>query len=131
MKKDIEIPKPEGLYLVASREFNEALGEAVWNIYLLNGGVHPMETIMVVLRGYKEDKKTSVMRKKLDRLEPGSFARLEFLREELLDFKNEYLVTYFEGNSMYEKNFMLEPGQVDEANVRPIEEMGIDGIAFS
>ncbi|WP_224488456.1 hypothetical protein [Robertkochia flava] len=131
MKKDIKIPEPEGLYLAAVRTFNEELGENVWDIFLLNAGQNVKETMMIVLRGYSEDKKTSVMRKKLEALQPGSFGRLEFLREELLDFRNEYLVTWFEGSVMYEKNFVLEPGQVSEEQIEWIATLGMAGVLFS
>ena len=131
MKKDIEIPKPEGLFLVTVRVFHEELGEYVWDVFLLNAGRNTMETIMIVLRGYTADKKTSVMRRRLEELTPGSFARLEFLREELLDFQNEYLVTWFEGNVMYEKNFLLGPGEIREDQLSFIEQIGSEGILFS
>lgn len=130
MKKDIEIPKAEGVKLLAVKEFHKELGEKVWNIFLYNAGSRVMDTVMIVLRGSSEDRQTSVMRKSLNRLEPGSYARLEFLREELLGFKNEYLITYFDQDKMYEKNFLLAPGTIKEDHIKPIEETGLSGIVF-
>ncbi|THD69485.1 hypothetical protein E7Z59_03930 [Robertkochia marina] len=130
MRKDIEIPKAEGVRLLAVQEFHEELGEMVWNIYLYNAGSRVMDTVMVVLRGSSEDRETSVMRKSLSRLEPGSYARLEILREELLAFKNEYLITYFDQEKMFEKNFTLAPGTIKEDRIKPIEEAGLSGIVF-
>ena len=131
MKKDIEVPKTEGVKLFAVRDYNEELQEEVWNIFLYNARETPMDTIMIVLRGYTDDKQTSVMRKTLDRLEAGSYARLEFLRAELLSFRNEYLVTFFYDGKLYEKNFLLQPGQVAEANEEAIENTDLKGIVIS
>lgn len=130
MKKDIEIPIAEGVKLLAVQEFHEELGEKVWNIFLYNAGSRVMDTVMVVLRGSSEERRTSVMRKTLNRLDPGSYARLEFLREELLNFINEYLITYFDQGKMYEKNFKLSPGSVNEDSIKPIAETGLAGIVF-
>lgn len=131
MKKDIEIPREDGVQLVAVKDFHEELGEQVWNIFLFNESGHSLETVMVVLRGFSEAQKTSVMRKTLDRLEPGSLARLEFLRADLLEFRNEYLVTYFHQNAMYERNFVVEPGQISDEKIVPIEGTGLSGIVIS
>lgn len=130
MRKDIEIPEVKGLSLVALFEDHEELGKKVWNIYLLNSRKAAIDTIMVVLRGYTEDKKTSVMRRTLDKLAPDSLAHLEFLPENLLEFRNEYLVTFFEGNTMFEKNFILDPGALSVHKITDIPKLGTGGIIF-
>lgn len=131
MKKDIEIPEAEGVSLMAVEEFHEELGENVWNIFLWNTGEEALEMVMIVLRGISEDKQTSVMRKTLAELQPGSYARLEFLREELVDFRNEYLITYFKEGKMYEKNFILGAGLITRDLVTSIEGTDMKGILFS
>lgn len=130
MKKDIEIPEVKGVSLLALHEEHDELKEKVWNIYLANNRSQPLDTVMVVLRGYSEDKKTSVMRRTLENLDPGCFARLEFLPDELLDFRNEYLITFFEENTMYEKNFNIDPGSLNTGNLVDIPELDARGIRF-
>lgn len=130
MKKDIEIPEVNGLALLALYEYNDELGEKVWNICLFNEREATMDTVMVVLRGHADDKRTSVMRRTVAKLSPGSLARLEFLPENLLNFQNEYLVTFFEGNTMFEKNFILEPGVLSTEKLIDIPAVGKQGLRF-
>lgn len=130
MKKDIAIPEVSGVHLLALREPHEEMENPVWNIYLWNKGATDLETVIVVLRGASDDKKTSVMRRTLQKLEPGSYAKLEFLPDELLHFRNEYLVTFFMGNTMYEKDFVLEPGDISEEKIASVSLPGIQGILF-
>lgn len=130
MKKDIQIPEVKGVSLLALYEAQEGADAKVWNIYLLNSGAQTMETIMIVLRGASEDKKTSVMRRSLEKLDPGCFARLEFVPDELVSFRNEYLITYFQDNTMFEKNYTLEPGSLDTDAMINIPELGAQGIRF-
>lgn len=130
MKKDIQIPEVKGVSLLALHEAEEGSDHKLWNIYLLNSGDRAMETIMIVLRGASEDKKTSVMRRSLEKLDPGCFARLEFVPDELVGFHNEYLIAYFQDNTMFEKNYVLEPGSLNIESMVAIPELGTQGIRF-
>ncbi|MDN3596112.1 hypothetical protein [Zunongwangia endophytica] len=120
MKKDIEIPEVENVHVAAVREFNEAFQADEWNAYIINNKNVSIETILIVSKGYDGKKETSVMRHKLEKLPPHSFAKIEFLQDEVLSLNNEYQVTFFADNKMFEKTFLLKKNTVSEDRQKEI-----------
>ena len=114
MKKDIEIPKVEKVYVAAVREFNKEFQAEEWNAYIINNKNVSIEMILVVAKGYDGTKETSVMRHKLEKLLPHSFAKIEFIQDEVLGLNNEYQVTFFSDNKMFEKSFLFKKNSVKE-----------------
>ena len=114
MKKDIEIPKVEKVHVAAVREFNKEFQADEWNAYIINNKNVSIEMILIVAKGYDGKKKTSVMRHKLEKLPPHSFAKIEFIQDEVLGLNNEYQVTFFDDNKMFEKSFIFKKNSVKE-----------------
>ena len=114
MKKDIEIPKVEKVYVAAVREFNKEFQAEEWNAYIINNKNVSIEMILIVAKGYDGTKETSVMRHKLEKLPPHSFAKIEFIQDEVLGLNNEYQVTFFSDNKMFEKSFLFKKNSVKE-----------------
>ncbi|MDT0641985.1 hypothetical protein RM553_03990 [Zunongwangia sp. F363] len=117
MKKDIEIPKVEDIHVAAVREFNEEFRAEEWNVYLINNRHAEIEMVLVVARGKSAKKETSVMRHKLEKLPAHSFAKIEFIQDEVLQLDNEYLVTFFAENKMYEKKFSFKKNSVSLSRI--------------
>ncbi|WP_373057423.1 hypothetical protein [Zunongwangia sp. H14] len=117
MKKDIEIPKVEEVHVAAVREFNEEFQTKEWNAYLINNRDDALEMVLIVARGKSTKKKTSVMRHKLERLPAHSYAKIEFIQDEVLQLDNEYLVTFFAENKMYEKKFSFKKNSVSTSRI--------------
>ncbi len=117
MKKDIQIPEVENIYVAAVREFNEEFRADEWNVYLINDRDTEIEMVLIVARGESTRKKTSVMRHKLERLPARSFAKIEFIQDEVLQLDNEYLLTFFAENKMYERTFSFKKNSVSESRV--------------
>ncbi|WBL25872.1 hypothetical protein [Zunongwangia sp. HGR-M22] len=114
MKEDIEIPKVEKIHVAAVREFNEAFQAEEWNAYIINNKNVTIEMILIVSKGYDGKKETSVMRHKLEKLPPHSFAKIEFIQDEVLQLNNEYQITFFVDNKMFEKTFIFKKNSVKE-----------------
>lgn len=114
MKKDIEIPKVEKVHVAAVREFNKEFQADEWNAYIINNKNVSIEMILIVAKGYDGKKETSVMRHKLEKLPPHSFAKIEFIQDEVLGLNNEYQVTFFAENTMFEKSFIFKKNSVKE-----------------
>ena len=114
MKKDIEIPKVEKVHVAAVREFNKEFQADEWNAYIINNKNVSIEMILIVAKGYDGKKETSVMRHKLEKLPPHSFAKIEFIQDEVLGLINEYQVTFFADNKMFEKSFIFKKNSVKE-----------------
>ncbi|NEV92804.1 hypothetical protein G3567_01420 [Psychroflexus sp. YR1-1] len=107
MKKDIDtqIPEVEHVYVVAAFEHNVAFKVDEWTIYLVNANSKALETVLVVSKGESQTKTTSVLRKKLEVLPAKSFAKLEFLHEDVLEVDNIFQVTYFLNGKLMHKDF--------------------------
>lgn len=114
MKKDIEVPTVEKVYVAAVKEFNEEFQADEWNAYIINNRNTSIEMVLIVAKGYEGKKETSVMRHKLEKLPPHSFAKIEFIQDEVLSLNNEYQVTFFADNKMYEKKFLFKKNTVSE-----------------
>lgn len=128
MKKDIIIPKVENVYVAAVKEYNELHRTEDWNIYIINNKSVALEMILIVSTGYSSDKITSTMRHKLETLPAKSYAKVELLMEELLSLKNEFLVTFFQDNKMYDKSFVFEPNTINNLSLKQlplIKQLGV------
>ena len=68
MKKDIDIPKVEGVYIAVVNEYNDIYKTQDWNAYIINDKDVDLEMVLIVTSGYSEKKMTSIFRKKLDLL---------------------------------------------------------------
>lgn len=114
MKKDIEIPEVKDVHLAAVKVFNEEFEVYEWNVYLVNDTGKPMEMVLIVSKGFDKKRETSLMRHKLEVLPAKSFAKIEYLQDEVLQLNNEFKVTYFEGSTMMEKTFLFKPNSIKE-----------------
>lgn len=128
MKKDIEIPKVEGVYVSAVKVFNTDLNTDEWNAYIVNDKEVDLEMILIVSKGLSKDKKTATMRHKLDKLPAKSYAKVEFLQEEVLALVNTFEVTFFEDNKMFDKTFVFKENTINEKAFQLIPTMGVQGV---
>lgn len=128
MKKDIEIPKVEQLYLAISQEYNDAFKSNDHYAYLINKKDTDLEMVLIVSKGIDKDKETSVMRHKIEYLPARSFAKVELMLEDILSLNNHFKVTFFEDNRMFEKEFILKKNSFKEGALRQIEILNKRGI---
>lgn len=120
MKKDIEIPVVEDVYVAAVKVYNESFKVDEWNAYLINNRDEAIEMALIVSKGYDDKKETSVIRHKLEKLPSKSFAKIEFLQEEVLKLNNQFQVTYFSGAKMFEKKYLFRKNSINEKALRDI-----------
>lgn len=128
MKKDIEIPIATTIAIAAIYEWNNDSTAKIWNAYLINQGFLDLELLMVVSKGYVGADKTSVLRHNLGSLAPQSFKKVELLHEALFAFNNEFFVTFFSNNKLYEKKILFPENSMSENNLRMIPLMGKEGV---
>lgn len=118
MKKDIIIPKVENVHIVAIQEFSDDFQENCWYAYLLNATNETLEMAMVVSRAYGlidgEQRNTMSLRHAFAKVEPQSAVRIEFLENNLLQLNNEFMLSYFIGNKMYDKKFIFKTNSINE-----------------
>lgn len=120
MKKDIDIPEVEGVFVAAVLEKNEDFQSMDWNAYLINDLETPIETVLIVTRGYDDKDVTSTMRHSIKVLPPRSFAKVEFLQDEVLKLNNEFSVSFFSEGKMYHKKYVFRKNTINEKALQEI-----------
>ena len=119
MKKDIVPPAVENIAIAVVKETND-LNELEWNVYFLNLKKEKIEGVLVSSHGYGnmngEDVKTSTLRHFLDVVEAKSFVKFEPIMETLFGLNNEYWVSFFLNNVMYDKKYIFLPETIKEEN---------------
>lgn len=128
MKKDILVPKVEGVYIAIVNEFNDIYKTLDWNAYIVNNKDVDLEMVLIVTSGYSEEKITSTFRKKLEVLPKKSYAKIELMQEELFALNNEFKVSFFEGTSMFDKTYLFRKNTINLKVLQAIPLMEAKGV---
>ncbi len=130
MKKDLEIPEVTNIFIAVVKEYNDDFLCEDWNAYIINNKEVAIEMVLIVSKGYDEDKllETSIMRKKIEKLPAKSFAKIELLQGEVVTISNFFNVTFFEGNQLFDKKYLFEKGTIKEGALRNIPLLNKRGI---
>lgn len=131
MKKDNLIPKVKGISLAVVHEYNNTYNSYDWNAYIINERSIDLEMVIIVTKGYSETKKTATFRKKIDVLPAKSFAKIEILLEDVLSINNRFNVSFFEGNTLYEKSFEFKKNTINEKALQQIPLINLKGVLKS
>ena len=128
MKADIKIPEVKDVYVAVVQEYNKLHRTNDWNAYIINDKEVALEMLLLVSRGYSQDKVTSTMRHKLETLPPKSYAKIEMVHEDVLALNNEFKVTFFEDNKLFDKTYLFRKNTINEKALQPIPLMQSKGI---
>jgi len=128
MRKDIHIPVVKDVYIAAVKEFNEDFNTYDWNAYIINDGGDPLETIIIVSQGYNQEQMTAPMRHTLKLLPVKSYAKIEFLGESIFKLDNFFTVTFFIGDTLYDKRYELPAFSILEDNAVQLPVMTSKGV---
>lgn len=128
MKKDIQIPKVTDIEIAVVFEYNDIYKTDDWNAYIINKKEVDLEMVVIVSQGFSEQKKTSLLRKKIEKLPANSFAKVELIQPELFKLRNQFQVTFFEGNTLYDKTFTFKANSIKEGALRTIPELKKRGV---
>jgi len=119
MKKDILPPEVKDIAVAVVQEQNE-LAENEWNVYLVNLKTEDIEGVLVSSQGYgifnEEEVKTSTLRHALGTVSSKSFVKIEPIVETLFGLNNEYWVSFFVDQVMYDKRYIFLPETIKEEN---------------
>lgn len=128
MRKDIEIPKVEGVYVAVVKEWNKEFQMDDWNAYIINENSKPIEAVMVVTQGFSDDKKTSKFRHMLGEVKASSALKIELIQEKVLSFKNEFSVTYFLDNKLFDKKYVFRKNTINEKALQDVPFLEYKGV---
>jgi hypothetical protein len=132
MKKDITIPKVENVFLAAVQEWSDDFMEKVWYIYLINDSDFDLDSVMVVSNAFGtidgEMKKTSLLRHAFMKVPSVSVVKIEMVEKNVLRLNNEFMVTYFIGNTLFDKKFIFKAQSITPDYVEEVPILFVDGI---
>jgi hypothetical protein len=128
VKKDIDIPQVKNVFIAAVREKHEEYGSLDWNIYLINDRPEAIEGVLIVSKGYDGKKETSTMRHSITNLPPQSFAKVEFLQDDVLQLNNEFSVSFFAEGKMFHKKFVFQKNSINEKALQDLPVMPKKGV---
>ena len=132
MKKDIIIPTVENVFVAAVQEWSDDFIEKVWYIYLVNDSDFNLDGVMVVSKAFGtidgEMKKTSLLRHAFVEIPAVSVVKVEMLEKSVTTLNNEFMVTFFIGNTLYDKKFIFKANSISEKNVEEVPILFVDGV---
>jgi hypothetical protein len=132
MKKDIIIPEVENVFVAAVQEWSDDFMEKVWYAYLVNDSDFLIESVMVVSNAFGtiegEMKKSSVLRHAFVEVSPVSVVKIEMIEKSVLILNNEFSVSYFIGNKLYDKKFIFKAQSIGEEATEEVPILFVEGI---
>lgn len=130
MKKDIDFHPVTGIKLAIAREMVNGMEE--WGVFIINLNLIELNTMMITSKGYGmidgEEKKTSVLRHVIQELGAESMAKIEPIDPELFVLNNEYWVSYYILDQIFDKKFTFKAYTVNKSDLQYIPELGLEGI---
>lgn len=128
MKKDIKIPEVKDVYVAVVREEHLEYKTQDWNAYIINNSDSELDTVLIVSQGYTDKKMTPPMRHTIAKLPARSYAKIEYLQDQVLALNNEFKITFFMGNQMYDKSYLFRKNTINEKALQIIPLMQLRGI---
>jgi energy-converting hydrogenase Eha subunit E len=132
MKTDITFPTFENIFIAAVQEYSEDFGEKVWFAYLINDSDFQLDAVMIVSKAFGtidgEMKKTSLLRHAFVEVEPVSFQKIELIYKDVLALNNEFMVTFFIGETLYDRKFIFRANSITPDYVEEVPLLFVDGV---
>ena len=131
MKKDIEFPKVVGVKVAIAQKINE-IQQNEWYVYLLNTNDFDLENVLITSQGYGEidgeARKTSTLRHLIEHVPANDHVLIEPIDPSVFQLCNEYWVSYYVEDKIFDKRFIFLPESVVEDNLIEIKQLSLKGI---
>lgn len=133
MREELKGPKVEKVGVAVVQRLNE-LNEKLYTVYLLNLSDEIIDEILITSKGYGvnvisgQKVETSTLRHKIDLLMPNEAGKIEPIMEEVFGLSNEYWVSFWCHDKMYDKKFIFVPESISEENMKIIPLLGDKGV---
>ena len=132
MKKDIIIPEIENVFLAVVQEWSDDFMEKVWYAYLINDSDFLIESVMIVSKAFGtidgEMKKTSLLRHAFIEVPAVSVVKIEMMEKSVLVLNNEFMVTFFIGDTLYDRKFIFKANSITPDYVEEVPILFVDGV---
>ncbi len=128
MKKDIQIPEVKDVHIAVVQEEHLEYKTQDWNAYIINNSDKDLDTVLIVSQGYNDKKMTPPMRHTITKLPARSYAKIEYLQEQVLELNNSFKVTFFEGHQMFDKTYMFRKNTININALQTVPLMQLRGV---
>lgn len=133
MKKDIDFSPVTGVKLAIAKE--ETKNGTEWGVYIINLNLIELNTVMITSKGYGEldgeMRKTSTLRHMIQELGAQSIAKIEPIDPAVFALINEFWVSYYILDQIFDKKFIFTSGSFDPSLQQMIPELGLEGVLHS
>lgn len=130
MKKDIVFEEVKDVGVAVTCEKNN--GETAWNVYLINFKSVSLKNVIINSRGYGSEinsgVKTSTLRFFFEKIPANDFVMIEPIMENLFSLNNEYWVSFYINEIIYDKPFIFLPESIKESNFISIPILNKSGV---
>lgn len=124
MRKDIIIPPANHIALIAVQDETGA-----WMMHIGNQSNETIKNIMITSHGSDTaGVSSSTLRHFIEVLEPKTHVPFETIVEEVFVLNNSFFVTYYIGNTIYDKEYIFEANSIDPSQTVWVELMQCRGI---
>jgi hypothetical protein len=129
MKKDIEFEEVKDVAVAVIYD-DEQNG---WYVYLINLKQEYIDKAFVTSTGYKHEEnkqgqKTSTFRQFLGDIAPRTAMKIEAIMPELFSFSNEYWVSFYIGDKIFDKRYVFVPGSIQDEFMMEVPILGLNGV---
>lgn len=128
MKKDIQIPEVKDVFVAVVQEKHLEYNTLDWNAYIINNSDIDLDTVLIVSQGKSDSKITPPMRHTIAKLPARSFAKIEYLQDKVLELNNYFKVTFFEGNTMFDKTYIFRKNTINTKALQTLPLMPLKGV---
>ncbi len=131
MKKDL----PENIVedvAIAVALMSETPEVKNWTVYLVNLKKEPITNVLITSKGYGEkdgkEVKTSLLRHFIGDVDAQAYAGVEAIDTAVFGLTNEYWLSYYIGNTIYDKKFIFLPESIVDSNLIRIPVLNKPGV---
>jgi len=132
MKHDIKFPAVVGISIAVVKE-QEENASTLWQVYLVNSNDFDITNVTICSSGFGNNsegvfQETSILRYFIKSIGAQRFEPIELIDASVFHLNNEYWVSYFVGEQIYDKKFIFVPDSIIEQNLTTIpilERLGV------
>lgn len=138
MKQDILFDPVEGVSVAIAPDLAAAVGDEQqgWQVYLLNHNAFALQNVIISANGYGqqssgEQVRTSTLRYVYEEVPPHTAVPIEPIDPALFHLNNQYWVSYYRGNQIFDKKYIFVPDSIVPANFIHISLLDRAGVLHS
>jgi hypothetical protein len=130
VKKDIVFPEMTGVMLAIARKPVDQ--DFHWHAYIINNNTYDLNNLLIVSKGYSQSEEprrdTSILRHSIEVLKAQSYAVIEALDPAVFVLFNEFWVSFYHDNQVFDKKFIFTPGSILDDHLMNIEALDLEGV---